>query len=256
MGTLAITQSGKDTAPVTFKPNGFNYGTLELSVAKTAKTAVASILKQQTSAQKSLIQVGRELTSVKALLKHGQFLDWIRCEFGMEPRTAQRYMGVAERLGDNEDLLSQIPARVQYALAAPSTPVSFVQKIIADLEQGNDLPPNVMTDIALAKSAALTEKYKEKEQKAKLAGLSPAQVQRTKLAQEAYAKKKAAKFAAAEAEMQAKIKARKQATDEAILDAVAILEAHLPTSVWNDFGAKCKAAGWTQLAEYMGTVDA
>ncbi|UGB28689.1 DUF3102 domain-containing protein (plasmid) [Methylorubrum sp. B1-46] len=65
---------------------------------------------------------------MKELLGHGNFLPWIKDEFGMSDRTALNFMRVAERF--KSEIVSDLPPTVLYALAAPSTPDEVKDEII------------------------------------------------------------------------------------------------------------------------------
>ena len=71
---------------------GYDYATLPPDVAKFARRAADDI---KSALNDNLIEVGRNLLVVKQKLQHGQFGAWIRAEFGMAERTAQRYMAAA-----------------------------------------------------------------------------------------------------------------------------------------------------------------
>jgi len=53
---------------------------------------------------------------VKGKLGHGEFLPWIDFEFGMDKRTAQRFMGVATSYGSKYDTVSHLNPSALYAL--------------------------------------------------------------------------------------------------------------------------------------------
>ena len=83
-----------------------------------------------------IIEIGRELTAVKADLPHGQFLPWIEAEFEMSEWTARQFMHAAERFGDKSEIISDFKPTILYALAAPSTPDSVVEKAMEKAETG------------------------------------------------------------------------------------------------------------------------
>lgn len=76
-----------------------------------------------------LFEIGRDLIRVKELLGHGNFLPWIKDEFGMSTDSAQNFMRVAEQFGKNGSI-PLLPPTVLYALAAPSTPDEVKDEII------------------------------------------------------------------------------------------------------------------------------
>lgn len=71
------------------------------------------------SAAQNLIQYGRVLTEAKPLLKHGQFGKWVQESFGMSERSAQGYMAVWRRFGENEMLSGVQFSNLQKMLALP-----------------------------------------------------------------------------------------------------------------------------------------
>jgi hypothetical protein len=69
------------------------------------------------------VQIGRELIAAKNEVPHGEWLPWLKEEFGWGPATASNYMNVASRfptLGNLEGLT--IDATALYALSAPDVP--------------------------------------------------------------------------------------------------------------------------------------
>lgn len=76
-----------------------------------------------------IIAIGRDLIEVKARLLYGHFVPWLQSEFDMTPRSAQRFMQVAEKFGSRNDKLSFLPASVLYELASPSTSEAIIQMV-------------------------------------------------------------------------------------------------------------------------------
>ena len=62
-------------------------------------------------------------------MPHGSFLPWIEAEFGMNPRTAQRFMGVAETFKGKYDTVSHLDPKALYELAAPKTPIEVREEV-------------------------------------------------------------------------------------------------------------------------------
>ena len=67
-----------------------------------------------------IIDIGKDLIAVKAALGHGHFLAWIEVEFSMSIDSAQRFMAVADRLGDQMPHGAVFQPSALYALAAPA----------------------------------------------------------------------------------------------------------------------------------------
>ena len=93
-----------------------------------------------------IIETGRDLRLVKERLDHGQFVTWINSEFGMSPRSAQRFMGASEWAEDKSDTVSHLPPNTLYTLSAKSTPELIREQVIADLEAGNRVDPREVVE--------------------------------------------------------------------------------------------------------------
>lgn len=82
---------------------------LALRTFPQTKTAEIRILVKQTA--QGIIEIGQRLIEVKEKLGHGNFLPWIRDEFGWSDETAHRFMNVAQNL-------PQIPHGVEFQMRA------------------------------------------------------------------------------------------------------------------------------------------
>jgi hypothetical protein len=114
----------------------FDYGTLEVVSAGQARSAAERIRKRTWD---SYIANGRDLIAIKALLDHGAFGTWLKAEFGMSARTAQNLMNAAELVDGKSAIVSVLPVTAIYQLAAPSTPASVRDDVVARLENGEKL---------------------------------------------------------------------------------------------------------------------
>jgi hypothetical protein len=79
----------------------------------------------------NIVDIGRELSRIRALLSHGEWGKWVSAELGISLRTAERFIRVAECLGAEIDTMSHLPPGVLYELAAPSTPPEVVDAVIS-----------------------------------------------------------------------------------------------------------------------------
>jgi hypothetical protein len=160
------------------QPNvGFNYASLDPDVAAGAIEAADRIRSRM---QNNMLETGRDLIAVKERLEHGAFGAWIRAEFDMSLRTAERCMNASRLLAGKSDTVSRLPHSVIYALAAPSAPVAVVNKMIDDVEAGATITAaQIKTELAAAIQAERDAKIEaakspdqiKKDQKArKLAG--------------------------------------------------------------------------------------
>ncbi|GJM00246.1 MAG: hypothetical protein DHS20C07_19250 [Methyloligella sp.] len=83
-----------------------------------------------------VISIGTDLILLKKSLSHGEFLPLLEKEFAMSPRTAQRFMGVAEKYGSKCAGVSHLDPKVLYELSSPSTPEPVRKIIEAKAEKG------------------------------------------------------------------------------------------------------------------------
>jgi hypothetical protein len=77
-----------------------------------------------------LIEVGRNLVAVKQHLNHGQFIDWVEIEVGIDKRTAQSYMAIARLAEAKGATVALLPPTTAHRLAAISAPVEVVDHIL------------------------------------------------------------------------------------------------------------------------------
>jgi Protein of unknown function (DUF3102) len=76
---------------------------------------------------------------VKDALDHGQFLSWLKAEFGWAERTARNFMSVAEQFGKSA-IIADLPiAPTAYLLAAPSVPDETRQVAVEKAEAGEEI---------------------------------------------------------------------------------------------------------------------
>jgi hypothetical protein len=116
----------------------FNYNDLDAKVADEAKAAAERIKGAIKKERNAIIEIGRDLIAMKDKLGHGNFGKWIDAEFDMSPSSAERYMHVAERIGDKIVSLTNLKRETIYALAATSTPDEMRSEVI-DLVAGGKM---------------------------------------------------------------------------------------------------------------------
>lgn len=107
----------------------FNYSSLPIDKAASARAAAERIRGRMQLAAESIIEVGRELIEQKKALGHGNFLPWIEAEFGMSADTAHNYMRVTNVYGDKFGTVRNLAPTALYALAAPSTPPEVREQV-------------------------------------------------------------------------------------------------------------------------------
>jgi hypothetical protein len=118
---------------------GFNYDQLETKLADNVRNAADRIRERIKKTVEDIIEVGNDLLAVKEALPHGQFLPWLKAEFGWSERSAQNFMGVAEKFKSAKiaDLPTQPSAA--YLLAAPSLPDEAREKAVEKAEAGEEI---------------------------------------------------------------------------------------------------------------------
>lgn len=151
---------------------GFDYSQLDDAAANQAKAVVD---RYRGRAKAYVIDTGCDLLAVKERLEHGLFLEWVRTEMRLEPRTAQNFMQAAERFGDKSEIVSYLPPTVLYQLSAPSTPEPVRAAVLRRIEAGEIVPPaKILDEVREAKDQARQRIAAEKEE-ARRAALTPEQ---------------------------------------------------------------------------------
>lgn len=109
--------------------NGFDYSVIDEICRDDVRDAAVRIKVRMARTASDIVDIGRDLIAVKEAVGHGHFLSWIDAEFGMSEDSAQRFMGVAKRLGDQIPQNAVFDRTALYALAAPSTPDEIVEEV-------------------------------------------------------------------------------------------------------------------------------
>jgi hypothetical protein len=118
---------------------GFNYDQLEIKLADKVRTAADRIWERVKKTVEDIIEVGNDLLAIKEALDHGQFLPWLKAEFGWSERTAQNFMRVAEQFKSAKIADLPIQPSAAYYLAAPSVPDDARQKAVEKAEAGEEI---------------------------------------------------------------------------------------------------------------------
>jgi hypothetical protein len=150
----------------------FDYASLDEDTRIFVKVKAEAIQSRLKRTAEDIIAIGQDLIAVKGRLEHGEFLPWIRSEFEMNYKSAERFIDVANKFGEHSKLdnLSNLSASVLYLLAAPSTPETIVQEVLSgDIKATED--QSLLEAVKEAKRAAVDAvKAKRKaEQEAALA---------------------------------------------------------------------------------------
>lgn len=114
----------------------FDYSALSLSFQVELRASKERIKMRLRRTVEDIIEIGRELHSVKDRLPHGQFERWVESEFEMSKMTSARFMQAWERFGNKSNMVLLFSPAVLYSLAAPSTPDVVVDQAVAKADAG------------------------------------------------------------------------------------------------------------------------
>ena len=130
---------------------GFDYAQLDAETRIVVQQRTTEIRDLTRRTAQDIIDIGRKLIEVKQRLGHGQFGAWLEAEFAWTDRTAQRFMQVAERFGENRHIVEFAPSAL-YLLAAPSVPDEAREEVLRRAEQGEAITHKAAKQIVEAAS--------------------------------------------------------------------------------------------------------
>lgn len=109
----------------------FDYALIEDKDSKGKLISLeARIKKQHSGMAESIIEIGQELATARAILanhRNGTFIKWVEGACGFSERTAYNYMNAFERFGSFATV-AKLEDTAMYALAAPKTPEKAVSE--------------------------------------------------------------------------------------------------------------------------------
>ena len=94
---------------------------------------VERIKKYSADAGRNVIKIGYELAAAKAEIPHGDWGNWLDENFQWKERTAQYYMSLAERFGDNPEFATFKPSQLQAMLPLPKDEVQDFINVQAEI---------------------------------------------------------------------------------------------------------------------------
>ena len=153
---------------LSYVPGPFNYAQLVTELADEVRASADRI---NGSKKTHIIEVGLELTAMKAKLAHGQFSEWIDRELNFSSRTARNYMLAAKEFADKPATVSVLPPATLYRLAnaAPDVRDDIVARAEAgeyvDREEVDEAIRKPKIDTAEAKRVAAEQAKKEAKSK-------------------------------------------------------------------------------------------
>lgn len=137
----------------------FDYAALQPAVALEVKAATQRIVVRMETMMEHAVAIGRDLISVKEILPHGQFGEWLETEFPLSAITAQRWMKAARYVeGKNfpGKYLDGLGIKMIEELLSAKTPLEVREEIEKMIEAGE-----VVTKATVAKLTAEIEAAKK-----------------------------------------------------------------------------------------------
>jgi hypothetical protein len=130
--------SSTPSAPITAL---FDYDSLEVVQRTIIQQRTGEIRERLRRSAQDVWEIGQKLADVRSRLKYGQFLAWIKAEFGWSQRTAYNFINVYETFGDRFANLAKvnIATSLLYQLASPSVPEELRAQILRAAEQGETM---------------------------------------------------------------------------------------------------------------------
>jgi hypothetical protein len=125
----------------------FNYDLVTEDFAGTLAMTAERIRKRARQVSTDIIEIGRDLLSIKAELDHGQFLAWISAEFSWSERSAQYFMSIAAEWGDLPPAtVADLPVKLLRDLSGRNAPADIKAEVRADLDAGKPVDVKVVKD--------------------------------------------------------------------------------------------------------------
>ncbi|NEQ47705.1 MAG: DUF3102 domain-containing protein [Leptolyngbya sp. SIOISBB] len=119
----------------------FDYESLDRAQRQVIQEHTGEIRKRLRRSAQDVWEIGQRLADVRSRLKYGQFLTWLKAEFGWSQRTAYNFINVYETFGDRFAKLAKvdIATSVLYQLAAPSVPEELRTEVLQAAASGQKI---------------------------------------------------------------------------------------------------------------------
>jgi predicted transcriptional regulator len=115
----------------------FDYNQLDAETRIITRQRAGEIKTLMRATAENIMQVGEKLLEVQVKLGNGQFDAWLSAEFDWSRRTAYNFIGVFKQFRDRANFAQiDVATSALYLLAAPSTPESAVEEVLARAEAG------------------------------------------------------------------------------------------------------------------------
>ena len=122
----------------------FDYDSLDVSQRSIIQQRTGEIRERLRRSAQDVWEIGEKLSDVRSRLQYGQFLTWLKAEFGWSQRTAYNFIKVYETFGDRFANLAKvdIATSLLYQLASPSVPEALRNEDLDAAEQGKKITAN------------------------------------------------------------------------------------------------------------------
>ena len=110
---------------------GYDYGSLHEGTAALVMERTIEIKGLVQRCAQDVILIGQKLLEIKHLLGHGNFTRWLKTEFPLTPRTAEKWMRVAEVFKSEDFSDLNIGVSALELIAAQSTPPEAKKEVLA-----------------------------------------------------------------------------------------------------------------------------
>ncbi|MEM7590591.1 MAG: DUF3102 domain-containing protein [Cyanobacteria bacterium P01_A01_bin.83] len=131
--------SGKNKNDVSPSKSTFDYSVFDEDLSAYLREKTTGIKQLVRRSGQDIIDIGQSLIDVKGKLEHGQFYLWLETEIGLNYRTANRFMSVAERFKSEQLLDLDILPSALYELSAPSVPETATEEALLRAKQGEKI---------------------------------------------------------------------------------------------------------------------
>ena len=128
-----------------YKFNYIELTNLETLLFLSKETAKLHKLLKKTA--QDIVDIGTSLNKVKNILEYGKFTKWLKTEFTMSERTAQRLMRVANKFSSDTVSGLEIQPSALYELSKTTTPEAVVEQAIIKAKQGETISRPLVKEI-------------------------------------------------------------------------------------------------------------
>ncbi|MBD2439795.1 DUF3102 domain-containing protein [Nostoc sp. FACHB-110] len=135
--------------------------------------------------------IGLNLLEAQNIIEHGEFLPWLKQEFGMSKTSAYEFINVAKafesKLALIGNLINSMTPTALYKLAAPSTPVAARDEAIALVKAGEVIDRDVAKNlISKYKPSKVIEQQREASSTSKNSNPNQSEIQKLMVERDTY----------------------------------------------------------------------